>query len=204
MTNIGARTAQHGMDSGIPSEKTGEVAEGLCGGLPGPEPAEARALSAARLTEVLPLPPSPLLLCPDAPKPPDLQQHQTHLQVYSTTRAPENATTCNCNAMAMHLHPTVTPGQHDYQMWSQVDSHSVTECFSWDGFSFLNHLQCYWDACWLYRTLACDLIRATAMSAASELYLPCCAGSILQCRAGLSATVLISVGPGLCRQTRPA
>lgn len=53
-----------------PRDKTGEVAEGLCGGLPGPEPTEARALSAAWLAVVLPLPPSPLLLCPEAPNPP--------------------------------------------------------------------------------------------------------------------------------------
>lgn len=45
------------------------MAEGLWG-LLGPEPAEARAFSAAKLAVVLPLPPSPLLLCPDAPKPP--------------------------------------------------------------------------------------------------------------------------------------
>lgn len=58
----------------VPKEKTGEVAEGLCGGLPGREASEARALSAARLAVVLPLPISPLLLCADAPRPP--LQHQ--------------------------------------------------------------------------------------------------------------------------------
>ena len=52
-----------------PKEKTGDVAEGLVG-----EPGTLKltapvAFSAAALAVVLPLPPSPLLLCPDPPNP---------------------------------------------------------------------------------------------------------------------------------------
>ena len=54
-----------------PREKTGEVAEVLVGEAGAPELVALRALSAAMLAVVLPLPPaSPLLLNPDRPDPP--------------------------------------------------------------------------------------------------------------------------------------